>query len=173
MTARRGLSIDIVAPRHAASGVRGLAAWLRSAAPARARGHVTIALVTDLRMRQLNAKYRKEDQATDVLSFPSGSGLPAAGDGKSSRPQPAARSQQPDLGDLAIAIGVARRQAREYGHNLATEVRILALHGLLHLLGYDHEADQGQMRRLEERLRRRARLPVGLITRVPRGRTLP
>jgi probable rRNA maturation factor len=158
MTARRGLTVDVVAPRHAAPGVRGLAAWLRRAAPARARGHVTVALITDQRMRQLNATYRKTDKATDVLSFPALGPALAPG---------------PDLGDLAIALGVAKRQAHEYGHDLATEVRILALHGLLHLLGYDHEADQGQMRRLEERLRQRARLPVGLIARTPRGRTLP
>jgi len=158
MTARRGLTVDVVAPRHAAPSIRGLAAWLRKAAPARARGRVTVALISDQRMRRLNATYRKTDKATDVLSFPAlGPGSLAVG---------------PDLGDLAIALGVAKRQAQEYGHSLATEVRVLALHGLLHLLGYDHEADQGQMRRLEERLRQRARLPVGLIARTPRGRTL-
>jgi len=159
MTARWGLTVDVVAPRHAAPSARGLAAWLRKAAPARARGRVTVALISDQRMRQLNATYRKKDSATDVLSFP------ALG--------PGALAPGPDLGDLAIALGVAKRQAREYGHSLATEIRVLALHGLLHLLGYDHEADQGQMRRLEERLRQRARLPVGLIARTPRGRTLP
>ena len=171
MTRRRGLSVDIVAPPQAASSVRGLAAWLRQAAPARARGRVTVALVTDLRMRRLNAKYRHKDTATDVLSFPSGTGQEAGG--RTGSYGPSGREPVPDLGDLAIALGVARRQAREQGHPLATEVRILALHGLLHLLGYDHEADQGQMQRLEERLRRRARLPVGLIARMPRGRTLP
>ena len=172
MTARRGLTVDVVAPRHAASSVRGLAAWLRRSAPARARGGVSIAIITDARMRAINKQFRGKDLATDVLSFPTGYGLPAAGYGKSSRPQPAVRSPQPELGDLAIALGVAKRQARAHGHALATELRILALHGLLHLLGYDHEADQGQMRRLEERLRRRARLPVGVIARAPRGRTL-
>jgi len=69
------------------------------------------------------------------------------------------------LGDIAIAIDVARRQATERGHTLTTEIRILALHGLLHLLGYDHERDRGEMRRVEERLRRRAGLIEGLITR--------
>jgi probable rRNA maturation factor len=72
------------------------------------------------------------------------------------------------LGDVAIAAGVARRQAARHGHSLATELRILALHGLLHLLGYDHEQDQGRMRRFEERLRRRAGLPGGLIARARR-----
>jgi probable rRNA maturation factor len=124
----------------------GLGAWLARAAPARARGEATIALVSDVRMRRLNAAFRGEAEATDVLSFP-------AGDGRGY------------LGDIAIARGVARRQARAEGHALRTELRVLALHGLLHLLGYDHEADAGAMRRVEERLRRRAGLPPGLTTR--------
>jgi probable rRNA maturation factor len=69
------------------------------------------------------------------------------------------------LGDLAIAKGVAARQARQLGHSLQTELRILALHGLLHLLGYDHETDRGEMGRLEDQLRQRAGLPAGLIAR--------
>lgn len=127
----------------------GLARWLERAAPRSARGSVDVALVSDREMRRMNAAYRDVDAPTDVLSFPSGP------DG-------------PSLGDVAIAVGVARRQAVEHGHSLATELRILALHGLLHLLGYDHEDDNGRMRRLEERLRRRAGLPRGLIARAPR-----
>jgi probable rRNA maturation factor len=69
------------------------------------------------------------------------------------------------LGDIVIARGVAARQAREAGHALATELRILALHGLLHLLGYDHEKDAGEMARIEKRLRRRGGLREGLIER--------
>jgi probable rRNA maturation factor len=69
------------------------------------------------------------------------------------------------LGDIVIARGVARRQAREVGHSEATELRVLALHGLLHLLGYDHERDSGAMARLERRLRRRGGLREGLIER--------
>jgi len=69
------------------------------------------------------------------------------------------------LGEIVIARGVARRQAREAGHSELTELRVLALHGLLHLLGYDHERDTGQMSRVEERLRRKGGLRAGLIER--------
>ena len=120
--------------------VAGLAAWLRRAAPARARGAVTIALVSDAHMRRLNRRYRRKDYATDVLSFP-------------------------ETRDIVIAKGVARRQAREQGHSESVELRVLSLHGLLHLLGYDHERDHGDMRRMEQRLRRRAGLREGLIER--------
>jgi probable rRNA maturation factor len=106
-------------------------------------------------MRRLNHRYRGIDRVTDVLSFPA-----------DTRARP--RSGR-FLGDLAIAKGVAGRQARREGHSYTLELRILALHGLLHLLGYDHQTDQGEMRRLEERLRKRAGLPVGLIDRA-RGR---
>ncbi len=132
----------------------GLARWLRGAAPARARGEVAVALVTDAHMRTLNRTYRRMDSATDVLSFPSD--VPGM------------------LGDIVIARGVAERQATEHGHALQTELRILALHGLLHLLGYDHEAkdDRGRMRRAEERLRRKGGLPASLTGRTGRtGRT--
>ena len=69
------------------------------------------------------------------------------------------------LGDIVIARGVARRQAREAGHPESTELKVLALHGLLHLLGYDHERDNGAMARLERRLRRKGGLREGLIER--------
>ncbi|MGE5835953.1 MAG: rRNA maturation RNase YbeY [Acidobacteriota bacterium] len=139
-----------------ATAARGLGRWLERAAPGSARGVVSIALVSDAAIRRLNRRYRRIDRVTDVLSFPA------------SRPP---HPQTPVfLGDLAIALGVARRQAREQGHGLPRELRILALHGLLHLLGYDHETDQGEMQRLEERLRRRAGLPPGLITRFRRRR---
>jgi probable rRNA maturation factor len=137
----------------------GLATWLRDAAPARARGLVSIALVSDQAMRRLNRTYRGVDLSTDVLSFPAGPGQPPGRSGPGAEP----------LGDLAIALGVAARQAREWGHSLRIELRILALHGLLHLLGYDHEADRGTMTRTEDRLRRRAGLPAGLIARVRRA----
>ena len=76
------------------------------------------------------------------------------------------------LGEIVIARGVARRQAREARHSELTELRVLALHGLLHLLGYDHERDTGQMRRVEERLRRKGGLREGLIERA-RARSRP
>jgi probable rRNA maturation factor len=118
-------------------------------APARARGGVTIAIVSDARVRALNRQYRKKDQSTDVLSFPAG------GEASPGR----------YLGDVVIAAGVARRQAAAAGHSLQTELRVLALHGLLHLLGYDHERDDGRMARLERRLRRQGGLREGLIER--------
>lgn len=144
------------------SAARGLAAWLVGAAPRTARGAVGVALVSDRRMRTLNASFRDVDKATDVLSFPAQSD-----DDVGHEPGPKLIENK-QLGDIAIALGVAARQAREHRHSLRTELRILALHGMLHLLGYDHERDGGEMRRIEERLRRRAGLPVGLITRVPR-----
>jgi probable rRNA maturation factor len=93
--------------------------------------------------------YRNQDCATDVLSFP---------------------GEAPFLGDIVIATGVARRQAAQAGHTLATELRVLALHGLLHLLGYDHEGDAGRMARAEARLRRAGGLKEGLLERGRRTR---
>jgi probable rRNA maturation factor len=129
-----------------------LASWLRRVAPRRAQGSVTIALVSDARVRELNRAYRGIDQPTDVLSF-SADGPPEGG------------PHVQHLGDGVIARGVATRQARRARHSTATELRILALHGLLHLLGYDHERDDGRMARVEGRLRRKGGLPPGLIER--------
>jgi probable rRNA maturation factor len=91
-------------------------------------------------MRELNRTFRGRDAATDVLAFPAG------------RP---AVSDEPHFGDIVIAVPVAARQARERGHSLARELALLALHGYLHLAGYDHEVDDGTMRRLERRVARR------------------
>lgn len=126
-----------------------LSRWLSSIAPARARGAVNVALVSDRRLRALNRRYRGVDRATDVLSFPAVT----------------TRNNGGFLGDIVIARGVARRQARAAGHAEATEIRVLALHGLLHLLGYDHERDDGTMARLERQLRRKGGLREGLIER--------
>jgi len=113
--------------------------------------------VTDAAIRRLNRTWRGVDRVTDVLSFPAADpDVGRAGVGSAV------------LGDIAIAVDTARRQAREHGHPVRDEIRILALHGLLHLLGYDHDADRGGMARVEERLRRRAGLPAGLITRTRR-----
>jgi probable rRNA maturation factor len=151
------LVVSVVDAKGRAFRAPGLGRWLARVAPARATGAVTVAVVPDARVRALNRTYRGVDAATDVLSFPSGLQAPAA------------RSAQPVafLGDVVIARGVARRQAAAQAHAESTEWRVLALHGLLHLLGYDHEADTGAMRRLEQRLRRRGGLPSGLIEREP------
>ena len=119
----------------------GLAAWLARIAPRQIPGGITIALVSDARIRALNKQFRRKDAPTDVLSF--------------------------EPGDIAIATGVARRQARDAGHSYSTELRVLALHGLLHLIGYDHHhpADRGRMARLERRLRAKGGLRAGLIER--------
>ena len=134
-----------------------LAAWLVRVSPARARGAVTIAVVSDRRVRTLNRQYRGIDRATDVLSFRAGAGISVEAGLPSSR--------RAFLGDIVIARGVAARQAREAGHAERVEWRVLALHGLLHLIGYDHEQDTGEMRRAEARLRRRGGLGAGLIER--------
>jgi probable rRNA maturation factor len=144
----------------------GLAAWLTRVAPARARGDVAIAIVSDARIRALNRRFRRIDKATDVLSFPSDAPRTsrlrreAASAGQ-------ARFAPRQLGDIVIAAGVARRQARKAGHSYAAELKVLALHGLLHLLGYDHHdpGGEGRMARLERRLRAGAGLRAGLIER--------
>ncbi|MFL6278584.1 MAG: rRNA maturation RNase YbeY [Vicinamibacterales bacterium] len=134
----------------------GLSRWLASTAPLAARGSVAIALVTDAHSRKLNSQYRRSPRPTDVLSFPG-----------SQFTDPGQRTPNRFLGDIVIATGTARRQAREVGHSYQAELRVLALHGLLHLLGYDHEQpdDAGRMRRIEARLRRRGGLRAGLIER--------
>jgi probable rRNA maturation factor len=146
--------------------VPGLAAWLRRVAPARARGFVCVALVSDRRVRALNRAYRRKDYATDVLSFPAFARTQNVRATARQAPlEPSALSPKPFLGDIVIARGVARRQAGDAGHSERTELRVLALHGLLHLLGYDHEQDDGRMLRIERRLRRKGGLHEGLIER--------
>ena len=143
----------------------GLARWLEKVAPSAARGDVAIALVSDVHSQKLNSHYRRKNAPTDVLSFPStGSRTPDAG---SWIPDPGFRHRSPQVGDIVIATGTARRQARHAGHSYQAELRVLALHGLLHLLGYDHDSadDRGRMMRVETRLRRQGGLPAGLIER--------
>ena len=101
----------------------------------------------DADLRRLNRQFCKKDYATDVLSFP------------------AANAQAEHLGELAISIDRARAQAADLGHSVDEELRILMLHGVLHLTGMDHERDKGRMARAETRWRRRLGLPAGLIER--------
>ena len=108
-----------------------------------------VLITGDAELRQLNRDFRGQDYATDVLSFPAADG---AGDAH--------------LGDIAISLGRARAQAHQFRHAIEDEVRILMLHGVLHLVGYDHEADSGTMARVEKRWRRKLGLPAGLIERV-------
>jgi probable rRNA maturation factor len=122
--------------------------------PPAGASELAVCLVSDRRMRDLNRRFRGKDATTDVLSFPCGE-----------RPSPAGRCV---LGDVALSVPVARSQARAAGHSLDRELRLLALHGYLHLLGYDHERDDGRMRRIERRLRRRL-LPRGAAERTRSG----
>lgn len=126
-----------------------LARFLREAQSAlKLGGQVTVLLSTDDAIKGLNRRFRGQNKATDVLSFPACTAGPMN-----------------VAGDLAISIPTARRQADERGHTLATEIKVLMLHGLLHLAGYDHETDRGEMARREQKLRMKLRLPHGLIER--------
>ena len=142
MTGDRVLRVVATDGRGRPLAADAVGPWLERCAPRAARGDVAVALVGDRKMRALNQRYRGIDRATDVLAFPAD---PACG------PRGAPRV----LGDIVIATGVARRQARDAGEPLETELRRLALHGLLHLLGYDHTRDDGEMVRFERRLRKK------------------
>ncbi len=113
------------------------------------RGEVNVVVTSDREMRNLNRCFRGHDQTTDVLSFPS---LPS-------------RRGDNFAGDIVISAPLARQSARNLGHPLVQELKILILHGLLHLVGYDHEGEDGKMARTEARLRSKLRLPIGLIER--------
>lgn len=127
----------------------GLTRFLRVAQTAVGlSGEVEVLLADDRVLRRLNREFRGKNKPTDVLSFPAGDDF--SGD---------------HAGDLAISLETATRQAVEHGHTLRDEVRILLLHGVLHLSGMDHETDSGEMAKGERELRRRLRLPVGLIAR--------
>jgi probable rRNA maturation factor len=112
-------------------------------------GEVEVLLTGDAELKRLNRSYRHKNKATDVLSFPT--------------PPEIAEHH---AGDLAISLDTAGRQAAQYGHSLEIEVRVLLLHGLLHLSGLDHETDHGEMAAREAELRTELRLPVSLIDRV-------
>jgi len=123
------------------------------------RGAVTILVTSSRELRRLNQRFRGKDKPTDVLSFPA-----------------EMISRGRFAGDVAISADIAAQNARRLGHSPAEEVKILVLHGLLHLAGYDHEADNGTMAKRESRLREQLGLPVALIERTqkapaPSGRT--
>ncbi len=152
-----------------ARGVRSLGPFLARAEKAvPVAGEVSVLLTSDRAIRKMNRGFRGKDRATDVLSFPAA----AVDDAGVSRPASGMRGTRlrpgaPPLiaGDLAISVDTAARQAAQFGHTLTVELKILLLHGLLHLAGYDHEADAGEMAAREEELRRRFRLPATLIAR--------
>jgi probable rRNA maturation factor len=109
---------------------------------------VDVLLASDASLKKLNREFRGKDKATDVLSFPATAEIAAH-----------------HSGDLAVSVDTAARQAKAFGHTLDEEIRILMLHGLLHLAGMDHEADGGEMAAREAELRGKLKLPVGLIQR--------
>jgi probable rRNA maturation factor len=109
-------------------------------------------ITSDCELRNLNSQFLGHDYATDVLSFPSG----VAGG---------------ELGDLAISVDRAEAQAHEFGHTCIDEVRILMLHGVLHLAGMDHETDKGEMARTEQKWRAQLDLPTTLISRTRKSRS--
>ena len=118
-------------------------------------GEINVLLADDARLRALNRSFRGKNKATDVLSFP------------------AATNGEGAAGDIAISVETAARQAAEHGHTLTEELRILLLHAVLHLAGFDHETDAGEMRAREQLLRVKLRLPAGLIERVQRHSARP
>jgi probable rRNA maturation factor len=117
---------------------------------AKISGEVGVLISGNSRLRELNRRFRRKDKPTDVLSFPCPAG-----------------------GDIAISADIARENAHRYGHGTAEELKVLVLHGMLHLAGYDHESDNGRMARTESRLRVQLRLPASLIDRThsPSSRT--
>jgi probable rRNA maturation factor len=112
---------------------------------ARVKGEVAVLVTSRRRIQALNRRFRRKDKPTDVLSFPG-----------------------PNGGDIAICADIARANAQRLGHSVNDELKILLLHGMLHLAGYDHESDQGQMEAAEARLRARLKLPLSLIQRASR-----
>jgi probable rRNA maturation factor len=150
-------AVELKLPRAARPRRRELARFLRRAiAAVGLDGELSVLLTDDEAIRTLNRKYRRQDKATDVLSFP------------------AVDTADALAGDLVVSLETALRQAQERGHTLEMEIQVLLLHGLLHLAGYDHERDDGAMRRKERRLRRELGLAPGLIERAhsaqPAGR---
>ena len=115
---------------------------------ARVTGDVHVLVISPRRMRTLNRQFRGKDKPTDVLSFPA---LPEVA--------------RDFAGDVVICGNIAAANARRFQHDVVHELKVLVLHGVLHLAGYDHESDNGEMARLEQRLRKRLHLSDGLIER--------
>jgi probable rRNA maturation factor len=126
---------------------------LRARKAIRLRDTVNVLVTSSGELRSLNRQFRKIDKPTDVLSFPA--------------PRTVQRWTRRVAGDVAISVDIARENAIRMGHSVADEVKILALHGILHLAGFDHERDHGEMAREESRLRRNLKLEIGLIERSP------
>ena len=115
------------------------------------RDPVNVLVTNSQELRALNRRFRGKDKITDVLSFPA--------------PRVEWRQAKPVAGEIAISAEIARGNAVRLGHSLAEEIKVLVLHGILHLAGFDHEQDNGEMARAEMRLRRQLKLEVGLIER--------
>jgi probable rRNA maturation factor len=115
---------------------------------AKISGEVDVLISDNQRLRELNRRFRRKNKPTDVLSFP-----------------------RPTGGDIAISADIAGENAARYGHATVEELKVLVLHGMLHLAGYDHESDNGRMARAETRLRARLKLPASLIDRTTIDRT--
>jgi probable rRNA maturation factor len=133
---------------------------VRARRAVRLRDSVNVLITSSSALRSLNRRFRGADKATDVLSFPAS-------------PKTGRRAKRAP-GEVAISADIARDNARRLGHAIADEVKILVLHGILHLAGFDHERDNGEMGRKESRLRRQLKLEGGLIERAqvrdhPRG----
>lgn len=118
------------------------------------RGTANVLITSSAAMRALNARFRSQNQPTDVLSFPSGPPMRSIH-----------RSPSAAAGEIAISAEIAARNAMHLGHSAALEIKVLVLHGMLHLAGFDHERDNGEMARKEAKLRRALKLPAALIER--------
>src|SRR5271170_38667 len=153
-TSWHGESLVIIQERVAGLSEAALAKFVaRARRAAGLRGAVSVLVTSSRELQGLNRRFRGKNKPTDVLSFPAMPGL------------------MPGFaGDVAISAEIAARNARRLGHTAAEEIRILTLHAVLHLAGYDHEQDDGEMERTEARLRKFLGLPVGLIERRARWR---
>jgi probable rRNA maturation factor len=129
------------------------------------RGEVDVLVTSSAELRRLNRRFRRKNKATDVLSFPSGDGGTETRRNSFSKSSVLPCLRGFPAGDIAISAEVAAGNARRLRHSTSDELKILILHGLLHLAGYDHEADGGEMAREEARLRRSLGLPAALIER--------